>query len=894
VFREFQWVVVLFFISVSFFESGKAQTLAGGGSVAVISQIKEGKARAVALRSAGEYERALQAIDSTLLIASDSEGDHSVSRELGWLWANRAYITGQLQGRILQSKADYLKALPLLEEAGEEALLIGKYVQKPLGNVYTRLGDYGQAVEQLEAVRKVAMVEHDSATVLDATNDVSIARLEMGMAKRCIRQLQGGLAYAGKSRIARGLLLSNMVRGYAELQQLDSADRCAREALRLLRSVGNDTSLRDKHRDALRYQLGTYNVWIPLLARLNQRLSMEDAVQEASRIAQVLYAGELHRKEVKLRLAEADGYFILGDFDRAQRLYQEAEEQLKNLEKGQNRSFYPDQLFVVTVMGNIRCLRALYEVSPTDDSLAFQILQAYQQLFRLEREVRSELLSTGAQHGHMERFHRFAGEAIAFSIQQYHHTGDMRWLEGAVGFVAYSQGVLLAQSVERHALAAASEDTLWSKLFELEMALADMRYAKDADPGTIRALRQDKAGLMQQLKERNPVTYDQWFSRDQLSLETLFDVLEAEERSVLLLFDAGAELHLFLLQSGRIHLHTLSMDATVLERMRGFRQCLANPECDANSFQSEAHTLHELLLDSLPLASKALVIVPDGRFHQLPFEVLVTDLSRSPDFRSLHYLLRQLAVSYAPSLSFLQRGITSRKYPYALTVVQPSFECNDSLVSLPELSLPGSIHFISGAQATADAFLSHSGQTQVAHLSTHGFAALNDSGSSWIALAGSASCTHPRLHFDQIRHRSFSCDLVVLQACQSAGGQVLAGEGAFSISNGFLHAGSNNVLATRWDANPEASSYLLSSFYHHLEQEQIPAALRKAQLEYLNSETLDALAAHPFYWAGFSVYGKGYLNDSFAISNTQSMDWRWGLLLVGLILLFWLWRRSRA
>ena len=168
-----------------------------------------------------------------------------------------------------------------------------------------------------------------------------------------------------------------------------------------------------------------------------------------------------------------------------------------------------------------------------------------------------------------------------------------------------------------------------------------------------------------------------------------------------------------------------------------------------------------------------------------------------------------------------------------------------------------------GGEATEAALRRALATDAVVHVATHGVFNLRNPVFSRIELArapGAILDDDGRLEVHEILGLMIRSPLVFLSGCETGviqgwSDDPVRGTGDLALAQAVLAAGAPNVIMTLWRIDDAGAAELAGRFYRRLNATSVAGALADAQRQM----AADPRYANPYYWAGYTLSGRGDL-----------------------------------
>jgi len=769
-------------------------------------------------------------------------------------WFNLLILQGyyQLQtGNIISSINAYEAALAFYEAYPLPDADNIAYVLKPLGNNYTRLGDYHTALFVHSKTLALAQQRKDNREIAATYSNMAICARWKGDLSLAMQYSKAGIAAVDKQAPLYGLLLSSLSDVLTEQGSYDTASRVIAQSLAHLQRYKHDT-------DAL-YWYGSALQMASRIAIAQGRYA--PALQYARQALQLFdryFPGARQREKARVNELLGNVYLKTGQPQQALQYYQQSLVWL--LPSWQPASIkavppesllYGESIFTDALTGKAV---SLLQLGNKDAAL-----DHYTAVFMASHKLQATFFYTESRLKELQLAKGRADAAMQLAYGLWQDTHQKKYEEQLLLIAELSKAQVLAH--ERAARFSRSgdfhpADSNTRKARQLQDAIVYYQRELINTPGNknIPDLLQVAEYDLSLLNKKTRLQDEEVPEAKMLNLVQLHHFFERIPPQVTVLeFFAGRDSSYMIEMDtkgiGAIHLITGSsrlQDTLQHFMQRWFMQGPAAMMNAPKQFYQQCYDIYAALFSRYQWnAARRYLLIPDGMLSYLPFDALVTNEKFTNNYGEWPFLFKQVALSQAYSLQTWYQQQTGKYPAHSFTgfFVSKGKDKGQPVLSVMQeyQSLQGMIkgNYYLDSMATWQNFTTHTNGMGVVHVSSHAVSSAQDS-FPYLQLYD-----QPFYLFD-LRYRSFAPSLVVLGACKTADGAWLAGEGVNSLSRGFTAAGAGGVIAGIWNVNDESAIGIMQQFYQQLQQEKDPAlALHDAKLQWMQAHTGNATLQLP-------------------------------------------------
>ncbi|MBC8053838.1 MAG: CHAT domain-containing protein [Sphingobacteriaceae bacterium] len=798
-------------------------------------------------------------------------------------WLNLLTNQGYYQlytGNVLYSIEEYEGAYAFYQKQPVNGFNLVEYIFKPLGNNYTRLGDYSNALFIQQKSLQIAKQKKDSSSIASIYNNLAISYKSMGNLEQAKRMCLTGFEYAHPQKSISGLLNSTLADIEFDQENYSAAAKSIRTALTVLSALKEDSY-------TAYWLLSCYT----LAGNIEQqRANLAAALsfyQKGLRLIEQEFKGSRNREKAHLltqtgniALETKQGFTALNHFSKAL------------------QTLIPE--YKHTGHSNLPPVKSLYGENRLYDALegranAFLLLNKHEDaLNNFMLALKTGTLSRRHFSNDRDRLYYqkqskiLTERAINTAFNLWQTTRDEKFATLILSLSEQSKAQTLLDHIEQsEQILSGKNHPLLKKQSALKRAIVyyEKQYLLNKDPSILlnKQETQYKLSLLDKEIKKNYPSFNRAKAEDDLSGKKIIDSIPAST-GVISFFWGQDNVYIIKLARGEIDTiirqpHAKKLKADISNYLNTYFK--AGPAAMANNpqtFFSASHSIYLHLLSKVFRYRKQenMVIIPDDVLGYLPFESLITSAKYTSDIAKWPYLIKAVPLSYAYSLQTWLKGSSSSSISgntFSGFFISKS-EGNADIPAVAEEAsglkplIKGS--FFLNEEATIKNFTHELKNSSVLHLSTHSFLWENEP---------VLQLSNGKFFLFELSAQTQVPQLVVLSACRTADGILAPGEGVLSLSRGFTAAGTTGVVAGLWNINDAASAQLITCFYQNLKNSKDAAtALHQAKLDWLNQNHSNQAQLLPYYWSSLIYIGKP---QTVSIQQPKKIYW----ILVTIILL---------
>ncbi|CAH8281299.1 CHAT domain-containing protein [Mariniflexile fucanivorans] len=705
---------------------------------------------------------------------------------------------------------------------------------KPLGNLYTKTGDYTNAVSTIN--QYIFLAEKSKNTKHQISGAINLAKLyqTIGKHETVLKIVDDAFKLSNSSTNQKTLLQSIKASSLIALNKYNEA------AL-----LNNSTSKFENFKN---------NYIVDF-----QKNNYENALTSLKKAKECLSEANLSTRELaKFYVEEAQLQFILKNQNVALKSLQKAIKLLipdfKSNGLPTKNDLYAENTFI-----------DIFDLYATIETNSKNALECYNLSFHVS-ELLQENWTSQENKTRNQSDNRIRSEkCIDIVYYNYQKTKNKALLFEAFQFSETNKASILKSiNQKKKRLQQHPNDPLLVKEFSLIKAqehytnLLIKEQLGNNQASKLNALSEQLTSISLQLKSLKPNIEKKYpENKNFYTLETIQKKLKKDKAVLVEYFYGKNSVYQFIISEKDMTLQRFELSNETKQNIINFIHLFDDGSIinnNINNYTNQAFSIYNLLKLNTISPYKNVVIIPDGLLNFIPFEALLSSKTRTTSFEKMPFLIKNQTIVYNSNAQFyLTEHVTNNNnqllgfFPVFENTNQKLTYSIDEAQAIEE-NIPSKIFM--NAEASKKNFIKNASKYGILHLSTHASA-----GNS--VTPANLSFYDDTMFLNELYSLDINPNLVVLSACETGIGVLYKGEGAMSMARGFQYAGTENLLFTLWQINDLSTSQIMQSFYKNYSDSQSAFfANHQSKIDYLENKSISNAKKSPYYWSSFVYYGK--------------------------------------
>jgi CHAT domain-containing protein len=825
----------------------------------------------------------LESFSKAISTALDKTKNKNELLALVVLYCNKAYYENQFN-QLQKAVSSYETAWKIYQKNQLKNYDIVEFCLKPLGNLYTIIGDYDNAENTIKQYYYIATQDKNQQQQYAAVLNLSNVYQNSAKIDLAIDLLEKTIRSEKLSKTQKGILLNNLGNNYLLSYRKSGLiikvipnifDKLESSYLSAIKLLQTDKTQTETLANCYRNLTSLNSQW--------QKFELANSYFEKARNYFYATPNLSTRKIAQFKYEEASLLFQQQKLNESVAVIESVFKLLipnfskKNNSLPEQNSLYPE----TTLLDALDLKAEIY----SKQNQPKKALEAYILAFHIEELFANLMVYENSKIISQNRVRLRTEKCIAIYDLLYQKEPKQSYIEAAFQLAEQSKSGVLKSYLSQNKTVSRKEKLHieqlqnWSNVILKEQQKGDL-----ADIAKINEAIEKQNSLMLSLKKIR--SKNNASEKETIDPKALFAKLEQDKAMMIEYFSGYEKMYFFTLANQRIKLDFYWDNHTATPRIISFLNYFSDANKISDNISNYNHygnSLYKML--KLPINSnyKNLIIVPDGILNFLPFEALITQESNTTNFAQMHYMLNDFNIGYENSASFyLSFDPDKKKQENTVLGIFPVFEktpytltySKDEMHSIQK-NFKGK--YFENADATFENFKKNATDYSILHLSTH-------ASSGDIETPASIKFYDQEILYSELYHLNINPDLVVLSACETGIGKLFKAEGAMSVARGFQYAGAQNLLFSLWKVNDYTTSVFMDTFYQNIKNGQsYIEANANAKRDFLKNPTVSNAKKSPYYWSAFVYYGESQtkekpINYIFYIIGF--------LILIGLFLIF--------